>query len=166
VTARRGRPLGTGRFTNPQTKAEILRLRQEELWSLDRIAAHIGCSESWVRILTRDVTTFRGKVQPPAGCVEKFLAGASIEAVAEACGYLPSVMRRMLLADGVDLAGSHDWLVPQIVRRYTKGGESIREIAAAMGLRYYDVRRWLVACEVPLRSRGGDHTSDVLAGRL
>jgi hypothetical protein len=156
VTARRGRPLGTGRFTNPQTKAEILRLRQEELWSLDRIAAHIGCSESWVRILTRDVTTFRGKVQPPAGCVEKFLAGASIEAVAEACGYLPNTMRWMLLADGVDLAASHDWLVPQIVRRYSDG-ETIRGIAVSLDLRYHDVRRWLVACKVPLRKRGGAH---------
>lgn len=93
--------------------------------------------------------------------VAAYLAGLTIEEVAEATGRSYSTVHRALTAAGVKRRPSNRFPIctsaaqrPAVVAAY-EAGQHIRQIADATGVSYGTVRRVLVAAGVRLRPRGG-----------
>lgn len=154
----------------PEVQAEIVRLYQEESMSAPEIAKRTGVSTSAIyRYLKRDGVVAhvaygarrkgqRGQVykHPPeveAQMVAEYAAGAPISKLAEKYGYgktgVSHVLRRygqQTRQRGNTYAEVGAAIGDEIVRRY-EAGESASAIAAAHGLSYGNVCRYL-------RSRG------------
>lgn len=91
----------------------------------------------------------------------RYRAGATIQQIADATGRSYAGVHKLLSAAEVDFRPNakihgpdRKAFIARLVRRY-EGGESIRAIAADVGLSYTAVRDMLVAEHVMFRQRGG-----------